>query len=81
MKSAAMIGVRLGAYGFVCASFAMLSSCGFFNPQPWERDLMAKKAMQPGYNSIVLGINDHIYFSKEGASGGRSTAGGGCGCN
>lgn len=26
-------------------------------------------------------IDDHIYFSREGASGGRSFGGGGCGCN
>ncbi|MFQ3221478.1 MAG: hypothetical protein ACI96W_003866, partial [Paraglaciecola sp.] len=28
-----------------------------------------------------LGLDDHIYFSKEGTSGGRAFAGGGCGCN
>ncbi len=26
-------------------------------------------------------IDDHIYFSKEGSSGGRGFGGGGCGCN
>lgn len=26
-------------------------------------------------------IDDHIYFSKEASSGGRSFGGGGCGCN
>lgn len=26
-------------------------------------------------------IDDHIYFSREGASGGRTFGGGGCGCN
>jgi len=64
-----------------CLGVLPLAACDALNPAPWEKDLMAKKVMQPGYNGIVAGIHDHIYFSKEGASGGRSTAGGGCGCN
>ena len=30
---------------------------------------------------IDAAIDDHIYFSKEGTSGGRGFGGGGCGCN
>jgi hypothetical protein len=26
-------------------------------------------------------IDEHVYFSKEASSGGRSFGGGGCGCN
>jgi hypothetical protein len=37
--------------------------------------------MQPGSGGLVDGIDDHIYFSKEAATGGRATGGGGCGCN
>jgi len=74
-------GAQCAVRGFACVLLALLSSCASFNPQPWEKDLMAKKVMQPAYNGTVLGVSDHIYFSKEGASGGRSTAGGGCGCN
>jgi hypothetical protein len=47
--------------------------------QPWERDLHARADMQP--NAQDAAIDDHIYFSKEASSGGRSFAGGGCGCN
>ena len=47
--------------------------------QPWERDLHARADMQP--NAHDAAIDDHIYFSKEASSGGRSFAGGGCGCN
>jgi hypothetical protein len=74
-------GARCARRVCACALLLALGACETFNPQPWERDLMAKKAMQLGNNAVVLGIDDHIYFSKEGASGGRSTAGGGCGCN
>jgi hypothetical protein len=30
---------------------------------------------------MAAAIDDHIYFSKEAASGGRNFGGGGCGCN
>ncbi|HCE53296.1 MAG TPA: hypothetical protein DER18_18075, partial [Shewanella baltica] len=30
---------------------------------------------------LDLALDDHIYFSKEGSSGGRAFASGGCGCN
>jgi len=35
------------------------------------------------YNANALddSLGDHIYFSKEASSGGRSFGGGGCGCN
>jgi hypothetical protein len=47
--------------------------------KPWERDLHAREDMQP--NSLDAAIDDHVYFSKEASSGGRSFGGGGCGCN
>ena len=42
-------------------------------------DLHARADMQPDAQDAA--IDDHIYFSKEASSGGRSFAGGGCGCN
>lgn len=47
--------------------------------KPWERDLHAREDMQP--NGLDAAIDEHIYFSKEASSGGRSFGGGGCGCN
>jgi hypothetical protein len=37
--------------------------------------------MQLSGNAVDDAIDDHLYFSKEASSGGRSFAGGGCGCN
>lgn len=59
----------------------LLAGCASIGPKPWQKDLMARPEMQVGANSIVEAVNDHIYFSKEAASGGRGFAGGGCGCN
>jgi hypothetical protein len=37
--------------------------------------------MQLDADPIAASLDDHIYFSKEASSGGRSFGGGGCGCN
>lgn len=49
--------------------------------RPWERGRLADPDMELGADALDLSIDDHIYFSKEGASGGRGFGGGGCGCN
>jgi hypothetical protein len=57
------------------------SGCSSLGVQPWERDLLAKKGMLLNSSPIDASLDDHIYFSKESSSGGKSFAGGGCGCN
>lgn len=61
-----------------------LSGCGSLSQlgvQPWERDLLAQPSMAPGGVALDSAADDHTYFSKEAATGGRSFGGGGCGCN
>jgi len=69
--------------GALLIGLAMFSSggCTVLGAKPWEHDLMAERAMQVGAYPIEAAMDDHIYFSKEASSGGRSFAGGGCGCN
>jgi hypothetical protein len=71
--------IRL-ALGLTWVALA-LSGCGVIGAKPWERDLMARKSMQPDPHPLLTAAADHIHFSKEASSGGRSFAGGGCGCN
>ena len=59
----------------------LLSACNSNNVKPWERGNLARPAMTFGGDGLIEDINDHIYFSKEATSGGRSIAAGGCGCN
>lgn len=49
--------------------------------KPWDRDLLAEKKMQLVPAPLDKAIDDHVFFSKEAASGGQSLGGGGCGCN
>ncbi len=58
---------------------ALLSQCA--NVKPWERGSLADQTMSPDLNPVGEQLMDHVYFSREAASGGRSIGGGGCGCN
>lgn len=62
-------------------SLFLLSGCSSLGVEPWERDILAKKEMALTSAPIDAALDDHIYFSKEASSGGRSFGGGGCGCN
>lgn len=59
----------------------LVSGCSSLGVRPWQRDILSRSDMQPGGSGLDDAINDHMYFSKEASSGGRSYAGGGCGCN
>jgi hypothetical protein len=50
-------------------------------PQPWEKGDLAKPSMQVDADPLETKIQQHIYASKEGATGGYGVGGGGCGCN
>ncbi len=58
-----------------------LTGCSSLGVKPWERDILSKPEMTFGDASMDAAFDDHIYFSKEASSGGRSFSGGGCGCN
>ena len=65
-----------------CIGLALVcSACTTIGPKPWQKDLMSRREMQVGAYALQAAAEDHIYFSKEASSGGRSYAGGGCGCN
>ncbi|HEX6637915.1 MAG TPA: DUF4266 domain-containing protein [Steroidobacteraceae bacterium] len=58
-----------------------LPGCAHVGVKPWEREVLAREDMQLDANALDTAFDDHIYFSKEGTSGGRGFGGGGCGCN
>lgn len=68
---------------WACAALAstLMAGCSSLGVRPWERDLLAKPSMQLSVSPVIDAIDDHISFSKEAATGGRSFGGGGCGCN
>jgi hypothetical protein len=58
-----------------------IGGCASAGVKPWDRDLLAEKKMSFRPSPIESEMDDHIYFSKEGSTGGQSVGGGGCGCN
>ena len=66
--------------GLVLLATTMLGGCANLGVEPWQRDLLAIESMALT-NGIDGSLDDHIYFSKEASSGGKSFGGGGCGCN
>ncbi len=73
--------LRLAGLAAGLAAAGLLSGCGSAGLAAWDRDLMAKREMQLVTEPNITSADEHIYFSKEGSSGGRTSDGGGCGCN
>lgn len=59
----------------------LLTAAGCSTVQPWERGTLADYTMRPDRDPLNDLLSDHIYFTREAASGGRGVGGGGCGCN
>jgi hypothetical protein len=63
------------------ALVATLGGCSSIGVKPWEREILARPEMALDAYPIDTSFDEHVYFSKEAASGGRGFGGGGCGCN
>lgn len=80
-------------YGFLRFFIALtllstLYGCSLLEPmskiepvKPWQKGILAKQQMSLEGSPIDKYVDDHIYFSKEGSTGGTGVGGGGCGCN
>jgi hypothetical protein len=58
-----------------------LAGCGRFAVRPNEKEHLADRTMRFDPDEQEASTQDHILDSREGATGGRGTTGGGCGCN
>lgn len=66
----------------VCAAlWAVALATGCAPVQPWQKGNLANKQMGFEGDALETRYLQHIYFSKENASGGYGVGGGGCGCN
>ena len=64
---------------FLLTAMAWITGCE--NVKPWQRGILADESMNDERNRANLALNEHVFFSREAAYGGRGVAGGGCGCN
>lgn len=61
---------------------ALMSGCSSMTPvNAWEKGDLAKPEMSFEADVLDAKFTDHIYFSREAATGGSGVGGGGCGCN
>jgi len=73
---AALVLAALGLF-----SLGGCSNAKFVRVQPWERTALADATMRSDRDPLETTMAEHIYFSREAASGGRGVGGSGCGCN
>ncbi|MGM9428152.1 DUF4266 domain-containing protein [Hydrogenophaga sp. MI9] len=66
----------------LAAGVTLLTGCSSLGQvQAWEKGQLAKPAMTFEADPLDQRFMQHIYGSKEAASGGYGVGGGGCGCN
>jgi hypothetical protein len=70
---------RASTWAAILAGLALCSGCA--TVRPWERGNLADYTMQSDRDPLHATMAEHIYFSREGSTGGRGVGGGGCGCN
>ncbi len=62
----------------------LASAClgsGCTNVKPWQRGTLSDYTMRGDRDPLGKAQAEHIWFSREEASGGAGVGGGGCGCN
>lgn len=74
------LGLRAILFGSALV-LLITGGCSSIGVKPWQREILARPQMALNAAPMDAAIDDHIYFSKEAASGGRTFGGGGCGCN
>lgn len=55
--------------------------CGCVHVAPYEREDLSRPGMDVEREASEASFQAHVYDSREGATGGTGSTGGGCGCN
>jgi hypothetical protein len=73
----------LAAFALIlgAAAFSGCASTNLVRVKPWERGTLTDYTMRPDRDPLNTVFAEHIYFSRETATGGRGVGGSGCGCN
>jgi hypothetical protein len=56
-------------------------SAGCATVSPYQREFLARPAMDFAREDDETAFRAHVHDSREGATGGHGSTGGGCGCN
>jgi hypothetical protein len=70
---------KLFILGLLAAGALLGAGCA--TVEPWERGTLAEYGMRQDRDPFDDSLQEHVYFTREAAAGGRGVGGGGCGCN
>lgn len=70
-----LLGALVAVFSTGCTSTNLV------RVKPWERATLADYTMNSGRDPLATALAEHIFFSRESATGGRGVGGSGCGCN
>lgn len=71
------IGIR--AVCLIAGVGALTTGCQHVSPM--QRATLSDMTMRGDRDPLGTSMSEHVFFSREAASGGRGVGGGGCGCN
>ena len=80
MKNALLDTAKIRKLLVTCIGCIWLGN-GCATVKPWQRGSLADYTMRADRDPLAEMLADHVYFTREASSGGRSVGGGGCGCN
>jgi hypothetical protein len=66
-------------FAALALSAPLVSSC--VTVRPYEREYLARPSMDLSGEAGESAFRAHVHDSREGATGGHGSTGGGCGCN
>lgn len=72
---------RCSASLLLVLACCLLACTGCQHVKPWQRGTLADYTMRADRDPVGDTQSEHVFFSREAASGGRGVGGGGCGCN
>ncbi|HVU34279.1 MAG TPA: DUF4266 domain-containing protein [Opitutaceae bacterium] len=82
LRRASSIPVALLLAGLLGALlFTGCASASLERVKPWQRGTLANYTMRSDRDPLDVAMAEHVYYSRETASGGRGVGGSGCGCN
>ena len=62
-------------------ALALCALTGCVSVAPYEREDLTNPGMEGQHEAREMEFRAHVHDSREGATGGNGSAGGGCGCN
>lgn len=65
----------------IVSALVALAAAGCVTVHPYEREYLARPSMDGSSEEGENAFRAHVHDSREGATGGHSSTGGGCGCN